>query len=69
MQGEIGTLAPGSCADITVLEWQEPQGGLELHDMYDNRLTVAGCWEPVVTVCAGEVVFVAKGALDDSARL
>ena len=65
MEGEIGTLAPGSCGDVTVLEWREPEGGLEVDDMYGNVLRVAGHWEPVLTVRAGEVVFEAAGAVAD----
>ena len=60
MEGEIGTLAPGSCGDVTVLEWREPEGGLEMDDMYGNVVTVAGHWEPVLTVRAGDVVSPAR---------
>lgn len=53
MADEIGTLAPGSCADITVLRWND--GATALKDV-EGVERASGCWEPVVAVRAGEVV-------------
>jgi dihydroorotase len=52
LQGEVGTLAAGACADITVLKWNE-EG--RLRDVQDIARS-GGCWEPLNTVRAGEVV-------------
>jgi len=53
MKGEIGNLAPGACADLAVLRWNPDAAPLA--DV--NGVTrPGGCWEPVATVRAGEVV-------------
>jgi dihydroorotase len=52
LAGEVGTLAPGACADLAVLRWN-PDG--RLRDVYDVE-RAGGCWEPVETVCAGQRV-------------
>ena len=57
--GEIGTLQPGSCADLCLLRW-EGEGSLE--DAFGNVVS-GGRWEPVLTVRAGEVVHVAPELL------
>lgn len=58
LAGEIGTLAPGACADLTVLAWNENAAPLE--DVYQVR-RAGGCWEAVLTVRAGIVVNGAPG--------
>lgn len=53
MACEIGTLAPGACADLAVLCWHdEPR---PLRDAVGNERE-GGVWEPVLTVRGGEVV-------------
>ncbi len=53
MAGEIGTLRVGACADLAVLERNED--ALPLADVVGNSRP-GGCYEPVLTVRAGEVV-------------
>ena len=53
LAGEAGTLAPGACADLAVLRWNDE--ALPLRDVHGVE-RVGGCWEPVVTVRGGEVV-------------
>ncbi|MBT5877206.1 MAG: amidohydrolase family protein [Candidatus Latescibacteria bacterium] len=50
---EIGTLMPGACADLAVLKYNERASSLEDVDGVKKQ---GGCWEPVATVRAGEVV-------------
>jgi len=53
LEKEIGSLAPGACADLTVLRWNEaPRPLVDV----DGILRRAGCWETVLTVRAGEVI-------------
>ena len=52
LEGEAGTLAPGACADLAVLEWN-PDG--RLTDVLGVERP-GGCWEPLATVKSGEVV-------------
>lgn len=53
MVGEIGTLRTGSCADLSVLEWdRDPQ---PLTDIA-GATRPGGCYRPVLTVRGGEVV-------------
>jgi dihydroorotase len=53
MAGEVGVLAPGACADLTVLRWREDAAPLvDVHGNYRP----GGCWETLLTVCAGQVV-------------
>ena len=53
LEGEVGTLAPGSCADLAILRWNTEAapptdvGGVT---------RPGGCWEPVLTVRGGEVI-------------
>ncbi|MDA1257878.1 MAG: hypothetical protein O3C10_08560 [Chloroflexi bacterium] len=52
LEGEIGTLAPGSCGDLSVLRWDpEPRPHA---DAAGNELE-GGMYLPVVTVRGGEV--------------
>ena len=53
LASEIGTLAPGACADLTLLEWKDDVGPL-----VDTRENVrpGGGWEAVCTVRAGDVI-------------
>jgi imidazolonepropionase-like amidohydrolase len=53
LEGEIGMLAPGACADLTVLAWNEAAAPLE--DVTGNRRP-GGSWEPLLTVRAGTIV-------------
>ena len=52
LEGEAGTLAPGACADLAVLEWN-PDG--RLTDVLGVERP-GGCWEPAATVKSGEIV-------------
>ncbi len=53
LSGEVGTLAPGACADLAVLWFNED--ALPLQDVKGVERP-GGCWEPVLTVRAGEIV-------------
>lgn len=56
---EIGSLAPGSCADLAVLRWNgRAQPLRDVHGV----TRPGGCWEPALTVRAGEVITPAGGA-------
>ena len=52
LKGEVGTLAPGACADIAVLRWN-PDG--RLADVLGAKRP-GGSWEPLATVKSGEPV-------------
>ena len=52
LEGEAGTLAPGACADLAVLQWN-PDG--RLSDVLGVERP-GGSWEPLATVKSGEVV-------------
>ena len=51
--GEVGTLAVGACADVSVLRWNEQAAPLV--DV-DGERRPGGCWEPVQTIRAGQAV-------------
>lgn len=53
LASEIGTLAPGACADLAVLHWNPT--ALPLRDVHDVE-RLGGCWEPVRTVRGGLLV-------------
>jgi len=53
MSGEIGTLAPGACADLAVLRWDSDQTPL-MDSAGVSRM--GGRFEPVLTVRGGELV-------------
>ncbi len=50
---EIGTLAPGACADLAVLHWNPT--ALPLRDV-NGVERPGGCWEPLHTVRAGQLI-------------
>jgi dihydroorotase len=50
---EIGRLTPGACADVTALRWNP--AAAPLVDA-NGVARPGGCWEPVLTVRAGQVV-------------
>ncbi len=52
LEGEAGTLAPGACADLAVLQWN-PDG--RLSDVLGVERP-GGSWEPLATVKSGEPV-------------
>ncbi len=52
LEGEAGTLAPGACADLALLQWN-PDG--RLSDVLGVERP-GGSWEPLATVKSGEVV-------------
>lgn len=52
MESEIGILAPGACADLTVLQWSDEDAQLE--DTHGQRRS-GGCWRTVLTVRAGRI--------------
>lgn len=51
--GEIGTLVPGSCADLAALRWNPT--ALPHRDV-NGVERPGGCWEPVLTVRGGVLV-------------
>jgi dihydroorotase len=51
---EVGVLSPGACADLTVLNWQEDAA--PLMDAHGTSRP-GGCWETLLTVRAGQVVY------------
>ncbi len=53
LAGEAGTLAPGAAADLCVATWSED--ALPLVDVAGNSRP-GGCYEPVLSVRAGEVI-------------
>ncbi len=53
LSGEVGTLAPGACADLAVLRWNPD--ALLLRDVTGAERP-GGCWEPILTVRVGEIV-------------
>jgi dihydroorotase len=53
LDGEVGTLKPGSIADLAVIRWNADAAPLV--DV-DGNERPGGCWEPVVTVRAGQVI-------------
>ena len=53
LSGEVGTLAPGACADLAVLGWNPD--ALPLCDVAGVSRP-GGCWEPLLTVRAGQLV-------------
>lgn len=53
LSGEVGTLAPGACADLAVLAW-DPSAG-PLRDVTGAERQ-GGSWEPILTVRAGSIV-------------
>jgi dihydroorotase len=50
---EIGTLQPGTCADLTILQWHDHP--TLLVDAHGNERT-AGRWEPIATFRAGREI-------------
>jgi dihydroorotase len=53
LAGEVGVLAPGACADLTVLGWNE--GAALLVDAH-GAARPGGCWETLLTVRGGQVI-------------
>jgi dihydroorotase len=53
LEGEIGSLTIGTCADLAVLRWNSTAA--PLRDTL-GEVRTGGCWEPVLTVRAGEIV-------------
>ena len=52
LEDEIGVLNPGSCADVSVLRWDE---GPHVHEDIDGNDRSGGIYRPVVTIRGGEV--------------
>lgn len=50
LAGEVGSLAPGACADLTILNWNAD--ALSLRDV-NGAERPGGCWEPLFTVRGG----------------
>ena len=61
---EVGTLAPGACADLAVIAWDP--AAAPLRDI-DGAERPGGAWEPVLTVRAGAVVRPAPAAVGSPA--
>ena len=51
--GEVGTLAPGACADLAALAWNPAAPPLRDTSGAERP---GGVWEPVLTVRAGAVI-------------
>lgn len=51
---EVGTLAPGACADLAVLRFNS--AAAPLRDVNGVERS-GGCWEPVLTVRAGKLIW------------
>jgi dihydroorotase len=55
LEGEIGTLAAGACADLVALRWNAAPAAQPLVDTGGSARS-GGTWEPAFVVRAGEVV-------------
>ncbi len=53
LEGEVGTLRPGACADVAVVRWNDDAPTLT--DTSGN-VRPGGAWEPVATIRAGRLV-------------
>jgi len=53
LAGEIGTLTAGACGDLALLRWNP--AAAPLRDVLGAERP-GGCWEPVLTVRAGQPV-------------
>lgn len=53
LDGEIGSLTPGTCADLAVLRWNSHAAPLR-DTLGEER--PGGCWEPVLTIREGEPI-------------
>jgi dihydroorotase len=53
LAGAVGTLAPGAWADLAVLRWNP--AALPLRDV-NGVERPGGCWEPALTVRAGQLI-------------
>ena len=53
LEDEVGCLSPGKCADLAVLRWNESAAPLADTQGVERP---GGCWEPIATVRAGEIV-------------
>jgi dihydroorotase len=58
LNGEVGTLSPGACADLVALRWDT--GAQRLRDTVGAERP-GGSWEPLLTVRAGTVVRPGEG--------
>lgn len=61
LAGEVGSLAPGACADLALLRWNPAAAPLrdtagELRRARPQGTRAPGCWEPIAVVRAGRVV-------------
>lgn len=54
LDSEIGSLAVGTCADLSVIQFNTDAPPLTDHNGIERG---GGCWEPVVTVRAGELIW------------
>jgi dihydroorotase len=57
LSDEVGTLKVGACADLVVLKWNE--NAAPLTDVH-GATRPGGCWEPALTIGAGEIICPAK---------
>ncbi|MGE4283789.1 MAG: amidohydrolase family protein [Clostridia bacterium] len=55
MQGEIGTLAIGTCADITILKTTDK--AVEFRDIYNNTVRSEQILMPLATIIDGQVLY------------
>jgi dihydroorotase len=53
LRGEVGTLTPGSCADLSVLQWNNDAAPLV--DV-EGQTRPGGCYEPITTIRAGRII-------------
>jgi dihydroorotase len=58
LAAEVGSLTPGSCADLAVLRWNREASPLR-DTLGETR--PGGCWEPVLTVRGGRLIPAPEG--------
>jgi predicted amidohydrolase len=55
MQGQIGTLAPGACADVAIFKLKD--SSLRMQDVFGDTLTCGRLFVPQLTMLSGKVVY------------
>ena len=55
MEGQLGTLRPGTCADITLLDFQDRD--IEFKDIYNRSICGKQIMKPLATIIDGQVLY------------
>ena len=55
MSGELGTLKPGTCADITLLDFQNKD--IEFRDIYNRSVCGKQIIKPLATIIDGQILY------------